>query len=89
MEAYAAAAAKGDAVATMRAYDIISSEFHRNPFPVLDGMRADGPIVRVKLPIVGQTWLAVTHEPALPCSRTTRISCAIPAMPAAGRRRVS
>lgn len=43
-------------------FDIVSPEFHANPFPTLDRMRAEGPVVRMQLPIVGQTWLAVTHD---------------------------
>ncbi|MDX3968927.1 MAG: cytochrome P450 [Bradyrhizobium sp.] len=43
-------------------FDIISSSFHANPFPELDRMRAEGPVVSIKLPIVGRTWLAVTYD---------------------------
>src|SRR5215213_681452 len=43
-------------------FDIISSEFHANPFPTLERMQTEGPLIRMKLPIVGRTWLAVTHE---------------------------
>jgi cytochrome P450 PksS len=43
-------------------FDILSPAFHANPFPTFDRMRADGPVVQVKLPIVGRTWLAVTHD---------------------------
>jgi cytochrome P450 PksS len=43
-------------------FDILSPRFHADPFPTLDRMRAAGPVVEVKLPIVGRTWLAVTHE---------------------------
>jgi len=46
----------------MRDFDILSPAFHANPFPTLDRMRADGATVRVRLPIVGRTWLAVTHD---------------------------
>jgi cytochrome P450 len=45
-----------------RDFDILSPAFHANPFPTLDRMRAEGPVVRVKLPIIGRTWLAVTHD---------------------------
>src|SRR5688500_9484235 len=45
-----------------RDFDILSSKFHANPYPTLDRIRAQGPVVRLKLPIVGRTWLAVTHE---------------------------
>ncbi|MFH1342829.1 MAG: cytochrome P450 [Pseudomonadota bacterium] len=43
-------------------FDILSREFHADPFPTLERMRARGPVVGVKLPIVGHTWLAVTHD---------------------------
>jgi cytochrome P450 PksS len=50
------------AVIKTRDFDILSPGFHANPFPTLDRMRAEGPVVRMKLPIVGRTWLAVTHD---------------------------
>lgn len=43
-------------------FDITSSGFHANPYRVLDRMRAEGPIVSIKLPIVGRIWLTVTHD---------------------------
>jgi cytochrome P450 PksS len=43
-------------------FDVLSPAFHANPFSTLDRMRADGPIVRLKLPIIGWTYLAVTHD---------------------------
>lgn len=49
-------------VADKRRFDILSSEFHANPFPTLDRMREEGPLVCMRLPIVGRTWLTVTHE---------------------------
>jgi cytochrome P450 PksS len=49
-------------MAEVRDFDILSPAFHANPFPTLDRMRAEGPIVRLKLPIVGRTYLAVTHD---------------------------
>ncbi|MCC2654518.1 MAG: pksS [Microvirga sp.] len=45
-----------------RSFDILSPEFHANPFPTLDRMRADGATVRLKLPIIGRTWFAVTYD---------------------------
>ena len=45
-----------------RDFDVLSPEFHANPFPTLDRMRAEGPIVRIRLPIIGCTYLAVTHD---------------------------
>ncbi len=43
-------------------FDILSRKFHANPLPTLDRMRAEGPVIGMKLPIVGRTWLAVTHD---------------------------
>jgi cytochrome P450 PksS len=43
-------------------FDILSAGFHAYPFPTLDRMRAEAPVVRLKLPIVGRTALAVTHD---------------------------
>jgi cytochrome P450 len=43
-------------------FDIVSSNFHANPFPTLDRMRSDGAVVSMKLPIVGRTWLAVSYD---------------------------
>lgn len=45
-----------------RDFDIISPGFHANPFPTLDRMRDEGPVVCVRLPIIGHIRLAVTHD---------------------------
>lgn len=45
-----------------RDFDILSPGFHANPFLTPDSMRAEGPVVPMRLPIVGRTWLAVTHD---------------------------
>src|SRR5918997_5549903 len=45
-----------------RQFDILSPRFHADPFPTLNRMRAEAPVVRMKLPIVGRTWLAITHD---------------------------
>ena len=45
-----------------RDFDILSSGFHADPLPTLDRMRAEGAVVHMKLPIVGRTWFAVTHD---------------------------
>ena len=46
----------------MSTFDLTSPHFHAEPFPTLDSMRATGTIVSARLPIVGRTWLAVTHD---------------------------
>ena len=45
-----------------RQFDILSPRFHADPFPTLDRMRAEAPVVRFQLPIIGPTWLPVTHD---------------------------
>jgi cytochrome P450 len=42
--------------------DLVSQSFMRNPFPTLTRMREAGPVARVKLPFLGKTWMATTHE---------------------------
>jgi cytochrome P450 PksS len=44
------------------AFDVLSPQFHADPMPTLDRLRAEGPVVQLKLPIVGRTWLATTHD---------------------------
>ncbi|TIP26412.1 MAG: cytochrome P450 [Mesorhizobium sp.] len=44
-----------------RDFDILSPGFHANPFLTLDRVRTEGPVVPMRLPIVGRTWLA-THD---------------------------
>ena len=42
--------------------DLVSQSFMHDPFPTLARLREAGPVVRVKLPFLGKTWLATTHE---------------------------
>jgi cytochrome P450 len=42
--------------------DLASQSFMRNPFPTLTRLREAGPVVQVKLPFLGKTWIATTHE---------------------------
>ncbi len=46
----------------MQEYDLLSSEVKRNPLPTFARMRQSGPLVRVKLPLIGPAWLATTYE---------------------------
>ncbi len=41
-------------------YDLRDTEFLRNPAPQLTRMRADGALVRARLPILGPIWLTTT-----------------------------
>jgi cytochrome P450 len=42
--------------------DLSSPSFLRNPFPALARMRQAGPVVPIRLPLVGACWVATTHE---------------------------
>jgi cytochrome P450 len=42
--------------------NLTSQSFMRDPFPTLARLREAGPVVRIKLPFLGQTWIATTHE---------------------------
>ena len=42
--------------------DLVSQAFMRDPFPTLTRLREAGPVVRVKVPFLGKTWIATTHE---------------------------
>ena len=42
--------------------DLASQSFMRDPFPTLTRLRAAGPVVRVKVPFLGRTWIATTYE---------------------------
>jgi cytochrome P450 len=42
--------------------DLSSQSFMRNPFPALARMRQAGPVVQIRLPIMGKTWVATTHD---------------------------
>ncbi|WP_393931149.1 cytochrome P450 [Yoonia sp. R2-816] len=46
------------------AYDLSSPEFLANPGPFLSRMRSEGALVRVKLPIIGQTWMTTSDAAA-------------------------
>lgn len=48
----------------MKPYDISSPRFKLDPFPTFEEMRADGPVVWAKLPIIGKIPLATTHAAA-------------------------
>ncbi|SMH50531.1 cytochrome P450 family protein [Mesorhizobium australicum] len=43
------------------AFDIVSPGFHADPFPMLTRMRQAGPVVGMRLPILGRIWLTTTH----------------------------
>jgi cytochrome P450 PksS len=41
---------------------LASQSFMRDPFPTLTRLRQAGPVVPVKVPFLGKTWIATTHE---------------------------
>src|SRR5262249_80575 len=57
--------------------DLVSQSFMRNPLPTLTRLREAGPVVRVKVPFLGRTWLAPCW-PAGPASRPGSRSTARP-----------
>lgn len=42
--------------------DLYSRAFKENPFPTLASLRALGPVIRVRFPLVGAVWLATTYD---------------------------
>ena len=42
--------------------DLASQSFMRNPFPALARLREAGPVVQVRFPVLGKTWVATTHD---------------------------
>jgi cytochrome P450 len=46
----------------MQRFDFRRQDYLRNPDPVLAELRAAGPLVKVRFPIVGKTWITTTSE---------------------------
>ncbi len=44
--------------------DLTSQDFFRDPAAVIEKLRARGPVVEAKLPIVGKLWMTTTYEAA-------------------------
>jgi cytochrome P450 len=42
--------------------DLSSQSFMQNPFPALARMREAGPVVRMRLPLLGNAWVATTYD---------------------------
>jgi cytochrome P450 len=42
--------------------DFTSQEYFRNPAAGIERLRASGPVVEVRFPIVGKVWITTTHE---------------------------
>ena len=43
-------------------FDLRALAFKDNPFPELARLREAGPVVRLKLPVVGAVWAATTYD---------------------------
>lgn len=48
----------------MRMKVLTGQPFYRNPYPVLDDIRRQGPLVRLRIPIIGKVWMSTTHSAA-------------------------
>ena len=46
-------------------FKIASPDFHRDPFSRLAEMRAAGPVIPIKFPIVGKLWMTTTYAATL------------------------
>src|SRR5262249_26736594 len=55
--------------------DLASQSFMRDPFPTLARLREAGPVVRVKLPFLGKTWIATPHEAVSGVLKDARVVC--------------
>lgn len=42
--------------------DLNSQAFKQDPFPTLARMRELGPVIRIRMPILGKIWLATTYH---------------------------
>ncbi|MGH6737111.1 MAG: cytochrome P450 family protein [Methyloceanibacter sp.] len=45
-------------------FDLDSAAVKADPFPLFAAMRAAGPVIPVKLPIIGKAWVTTTYEAA-------------------------
>jgi hypothetical protein len=44
--------------------DFTSQDYLRNPAAGIERLRTSGPVVEVRFPIIGRTWIAITQEAA-------------------------
>jgi cytochrome P450 len=42
--------------------DLTAQSFMQNPFPTFSRLHEAGPVVRIKVPFLGKTWVATTYE---------------------------
>jgi cytochrome P450 len=57
----------------IRDFDLTSSAFKRDPHPTLNAIREAGPVVRVKLPMLGEIWMATTYDAVQRVLRDTEV----------------
>ncbi|MEO6808057.1 MAG: hypothetical protein ABI353_02965, partial [Isosphaeraceae bacterium] len=43
-------------------FDLRAQAFKQDPFPTLARIREQGPLIRVRLPLLGKTWMATTYD---------------------------
>lgn len=43
-------------------FDLCSQAFKQDPFPTLAKLREQGPLIRVRLPLIGKVWMATTYD---------------------------
>jgi cytochrome P450 len=54
--------------------DLISPEFHANPFPALTHHRTTAPVSRIPFPLGGEVWFVTRYEDALQVLKDPRFS---------------
>jgi hypothetical protein len=42
--------------------DLTSQEYFRDPAAAIERLRASGPVVPARFPIIGKVWITTTHE---------------------------
>src|SRR5262245_52412153 len=52
----------GQGAAMTSRSDLVGQEFFRNPAATVERLRACGPVVEIRLPIVGKVWATTTYE---------------------------
>lgn len=53
--------------------DFTSQDFFRDPAAAIERLRAAGPVVQVKLPIMGRVWMTTTQEMASRVLKDNRV----------------
>lgn len=48
----------------LQEFDLVSREFNQDPFPTFARLRACGPLVQTRLPLIGKVWMTTTYAAA-------------------------